>query len=450
VFAVWAWWDRQSLVAATGGEVAVEPTPPEPPPDRRVLDAVAFDELPGWLEDRQEEALPALRRTCARFAFLGPTTAVVPAELGGTVADWLGFCERMVNLAHELDAATRGGTARADASARVRALLEAEMVPFRVRNRDREIGLFTGYYEPLLRGSRRRGGAYQVPLYRRPGDLVAVDLGDFREALRGQRIAGRLAGARLVPYADRAAIEDGAIAGRGLELFWVDDAVDAFFLQIQGSGQIELPDGSRVRVGYDGQNGHPYFAVGRELVERGEMTIEQVSMQSIAAWLRAHPEEAPAVTARNASFVFFRELQGDGPIGSQGVALTPERSLAVDTAFLPLGAPVWLDATHPSEEAAPPSVATVAAAEPAAATASGAADPAPAVERAEEVAFRRLLVAQDTGGAIRGPVRGDVFWGAGERAATIAGRMRSEGRLWLLLPRALAERLDPSLFEDAE
>lgn len=442
VLALWLWRERSRLLAAAAPVVGVEAPLAEPPPDRRVLARASFGDLPGWTEDRHAEVLPALRRTCARFAFLGAAATLKPTELGGTVADWLGFCERATALERELGAGEGMAPGRRDQ--RVRALLEAELVPLQVRNHDRDIGLFTGYYEPLLRGSRRRDGVYRVPLYRKPNDLVAVDLGEFREALRGQRIAGRLAGDKLVPYADRTAIEEGALAGRGLELLWVDDPVDAFFLQIQGSGQVELESGARVRVGYDGQNGHPYFAIGRDLVERGAMTIEQVSMQSIAAWLRANPADAPAVTARNASFVFFRELSGDGPIGSQGVALTPERSLAIDTAFLPLGAPVWLDATHPPAEAAP---AAPAAASGAAAGSAVPPSPAPATQN---LPLRRLLVAQDTGGAIRGPVRGDVFWGAGERAEAIAGRMRSEGRLWVLVPRALAERLDPALFGDSD
>jgi membrane-bound lytic murein transglycosylase A len=427
--ALWLWRERPSP-AVVEAPVA-EPPPTEPLPDRRVLAPARFDDLPGWRDDSHAEVLPALRRTCARFTFLGSAATVRPAELGGKVADWLDFCQRATALERELAA---GGVPVEEHHARVRALFEAELQPFQVRNRDREVGLFTGYYEPLLRGSRRRGGDYQVPLYRRPADLVAVDLGEFREALRGQRIAGRLAGDRLVPYPDRTAIDGGALAGRRLELLWVDDAVDAFFLQIQGSGQVELEDGSRVRVGYDGQNGHPYFAIGRDLVERGALVMEEVSMQSIAAWLRANPQDAPAVTARNASYVFFRELQGEGPIGSQSVALTPERSLAVDTSFLPLGAPVWLDTTHPPAEIA---LST---------SPSGEVLDVPA-QNLPLPLFRRLLIAQDTGGAIRGPVRGDVFWGAGERAEAIAGRMRSEGRLWVLLPRALASRLAPDLFE---
>jgi membrane-bound lytic murein transglycosylase A len=278
-------------------------------------------------------------------------------------------------------------------------------------------GLFTGYYEPELRGSRRRHGPYQTPLYREPGDLIQVDLGAFREDLEGRRIAGRIVGGRLEPYHDRRSIDRGALAGRDLELVWVDDPVDAFFLQVQGSGRIVLEDGTVLRVGYDAQNGHPYTAIGRELVERGEMPLEEVSLQSIRRWLEAHPEEAPDLMATNASYVFFRMLGGAGPLGSLGVPLTPGRSVAVDPRFLPLGAPVWLAGSMP---ALPDEVASGPSTEP--------------TEPIGSLPLRRLLVAQDTGGAIRGPVRGDVFWGAGERAEAVAGRMKHPGRLWLLLP----------------
>jgi membrane-bound lytic murein transglycosylase A len=274
-------------------------------------------------------------------------------------------------------------------------------------NRGEPVGLFTGYYEPTLHGSRTGGATFPVPLYLRPPELVEVELGRFRPDLEGKRIAGEVRDGALVPYHDRGAIEEGALAGRDLELLWVDDAVDAFFLQIQGSGLVELREGGTVRVGYAAQNGHPYYAIGRELVARGAMALDQVSMQSIAEWLRAHPAEAVDVMRTNASFVFFRELDEEGPLGSMGVVLTPERSLAIDPMYLPMGAPLWLETTLPAAagEAAPP--------------------------------LRRLVVAQDTGGAIRGPVRGDVFWGPGERAAELAGRMRQEGRLWLLLPRSV-------------
>jgi len=214
-------------------------------------------------------------------------------------------------------------------------------------------------------------------------------------------VTGRLENGQLKPYYSRAAIDDGALAGRNLELVWVTDPIDAFFLQIQGSGRIRLSDGSLMRVGYAGQNGHSYFAIGRDLIRRGVMTSETISLQAIDAWLRDHPDEAPALMNRNPSYVFFRRL--DGPIvGAQGVPLTPGRSLAVDRAYYPLGLPLWLDAEHPI-------------------------DP--------NTRIRRLMIAQDTGGAIKGPVRGDYFWGHGRDAREKAGRMKSRGQMFVLVPR---------------
>jgi membrane-bound lytic murein transglycosylase A len=210
----------------------------------------------------------------------------------------------------------------------------------------------------------------------------------------------------LKPYETRQEIDAGRLSGRDLELLWVDDPLDAFFLHIQGSGRVRLADGETVRVGYAGQNGQPYVAIGRLLAERGALRRDEVSLQSIRDWLAAHPAEAAEVLAANPSYVFFRLLEGDGPIGAHGVALTPGRSLAVDPSFVPLGVPVWLDTTDPLDERRP---------------------------------LRRLMMAQDTGGAIRGAIRGDVFWGAGEEAKARAGRMRSRGRYYLLLPRAAAE-----------
>jgi membrane-bound lytic murein transglycosylase A len=286
---------------------------------------------------------------------------------------------------------------------------ETHFEPFAVTNRGEPEGLFTGYYEPTLDGSRVRTERFSVPLYGRPPELLTVDLGRFREEWRGERLAGRLEGAAVVPFADRRAIHRGALAGRRLEVLWVDDPVDAFFLEIQGSGRVRLPDGEEVRVGYAGQNGHPYTAIGRVLVERGALPRQAVSLQSIRRWLEDHPQWARDLLERNASYVFFRILDGDGPRGAQGVVLSPGRSLAVDRRFLPLGAPVWLTTTVPGPAQGTP-----------------------------EEPFRRLLVTQDTGGAIRGPVRGDVFFGPGEEAAWRAGHLKRPGRLWLLLPRGAA------------
>jgi peptidoglycan lytic transglycosylase A len=372
---------------------------PKPPlPDRLTLAATDFAQLPGWHEDGEGAALAALRKSCDVFAKQPADTPVGPAGLAGTAADWRAPCATAARLDPADDAAARR-------------FFEAEFEPFRLANNNDPAGLFTGYYEAELRGSRRHEGLFTTPLLKRPADLVMVELGRFRPAWRGERIAGRVENGQLAPYASRAEIERGALAGRHLDLFWVDDPVDAFFLQIQGSGRIRLPDGSVARVGYDGQNGQPYVPIGRLLVERGALSRDDVSMQTIRAWLAAHPGEAAALMDENPSYVFFREMagavDGEGPLGAQGVALTAGRSLAVDRAFLPLGVPLWLDLADPAER---------------------------------NGRLRRLVIAQDTGGAIRGPVRGDLFWGFGPHAAERAGMMKDRGTYYLLLPRNVAAR----------
>ena len=336
---------------------------------------------------------------------LADDVVIKPDAVGGTARDWREPC-------------AAAATTPSDDEAAARAYFERWFVPYLAANNDHPDGLFTGYFEPELKGSRTRGGPYTVPLYGRPADLITVDLGLFREDWRGTNIAGRVRNGTLRPYPTRAEIEHGALAGlkrsdgAPLAIAWVDDAIDAFFLQIQGSGRIVLPDGSLMRVGYAATNGQPYVAIGRELIQRGALTRDDVSMPAIRAWLLAHPAEAPAVMDKDRSFVFFRSLPppaspDDGPPGAEGVPLTPGRSLAVDRRFLPLGIPVWLDAE----------------------------DPVAAGARLE-----RLFIAQDTGGAIRGPVRGDVFWGHGADAALRAGRMKSSGRYWIFLPRDVAAR----------
>jgi membrane-bound lytic murein transglycosylase A len=320
-----------------------------------------------------------------------------PDGIAGTAADWQPPCRDLAALDPAGEAA-------------LRRYFEDRFVPLLVAADDDPVGLFTGYYEPELRGARRPNERYAVPLYRRPPTLISVDLGKFRSDFGGTRIAGKVVGSGLVPFDSRAEIEGGALAGQGLELVWVDDPVDAFFLQVQGSGRVRLEDGTLLRVGYDGTNDRPYLAIGRVLLREGLIERGRVSMQAVRDWLRANPAEGRRIMARNARYVFFRELAGDGPIGAEGVALTPGRSLAVDTAFLPLGLPIWLDTHWPADPDRP---------------------------------LRRLVVAQDTGGAIKGPVRGDLFWGFGEAALAEAGRMSSKGRYYLLLPRAIAARHQP-------
>lgn len=261
----------------------------------------------------------------------------------------------------------------------------------------------TGYYEPEIAGSRTPAPGYDVPVYKRPPDLVEGDLGDFFPDMKGKKIRGKVEGGKLLPYPDRGEIEDGALRGKALEIGYAADKVEFFFLQVQGSGRLRLPDGSVLRIGYDGQNGRDYVGIGKLMRDRGLLGPGQLSMQGVMAWLRANPEQGDAIMRENRSFVFFRELTGAGPIGAMGYPVTGRVSVAADPAFVPLGAPVILQ-----------------------------------LDRTEA---NGLWIAQDTGGAIKGANRFDSFWGAGEEARTIAGGMSGRGRAWLLIPRIAAARL---------
>jgi membrane-bound lytic murein transglycosylase A len=376
---------------------APPPPPTTPSTPKLTLAPVEIATLPGWTDDRIVEALPAFLRSCAAFAKMADDETIGGDGIAGTAAAWRGPCAAAEALQPE-----RGAVAELA----VRAFFQDQFRAYAVGNNGDRTGLFTGYYEAEAQGSRRKTRSYAAPLLKRPPDLVMVDLGRFRPAWRGERIAGRVVEGRLEPYDTRAEIEGGSLDRFRLAFLWVDDPVDLFFLQIQGSGRIHLTDGTMVRVQYDGQNGQPYVAIGKKLVARGALTLDEVSMASIRSWIVAHPEEGKALMAENSSYVFFRELKGDGPLGSEGVVLTPGRSLAVDRDYIPLGAPVWLDASQGGET------------------------------------VRRLAVAQDTGGAIRGPVRGDVFWGYGSEAEDKAGKMRAAGAYYLLLPRDVTVRSD--------
>ena len=259
----------------------------------------------------------------------------------------------------------------------------------------------TGYYEPEIAGCRNRAPGCETPIYRKPGDLIEVDLGLFSESLKGRRIRGKVQGSSFVPYDDRAAITSGALAGRGLELGYAVDPVELFFLEVQGSGRVRLPDGSIMRIGYAGQNGRDYTGIGRLM--RGRGLIQIGSMQDIMGWLRANPVEGRAIMNENKSYVFFQELTGPGPLGALGLPVTPEVTVAADPEFVPLGAPVLLS-----------------------------------LDRAEP---NGLWIAQDTGGAIKGSNRFDTFWGAGERARGLAGGMSARGSALILLPVGTYARL---------
>ena len=285
----------------------------------------------------------------------------------------------------------------------VRSFFETNFTPYLAVNADgTDTGLVTGYYEPLLHGSRTRSARYRYPVYAAPDDLLVIDLSEVYPDLKNMRLRGRIEGKRVVPYFSRAQIENGTAPVAGREILWVEDAVELFFLQIQGSGRVRLSSGETVAVGYADQNGHAYRSIGRLLVDRGDLPLEKASMQGIKAWAKQNPDKLQDLLNYNASYVFFREMPPNlpGPLGALGVPLTARRSIAVDARYIPLGAPVFLATTMPNSP-----------------------------EK-----LNQLMLAQDTGGAIRGAVRADFFWGFGEDAAALAGRMRQNGKMWVLLP----------------
>ncbi len=339
-------------------------------------DPVDWSSLDNWEADRHGDVWTGFLRSCEK--------------LGD--AHWRAVCDI---------AAERGDLS--DAEARVFFETHFEVRPIYAEGGETE-GLITGYYEPLLQGSLEPSDEYRYPLYGVPDDLLIVDLGAVYPQLRKMRLRGKLVGNKVVPYYDRAQLTDDPELLRGSEILWVNSLVDKFFLHIQGSGRVQLDDGTIVAVGYAGQNGHPYQSIGRVLIGMGELEREAVTLFTIKDWLRENPDRLHEVLAKNPSYIFFelRDGEAEGPIGSLNVALTPERSIAVDRNVIPLGAPVWLQTTLPDEEESP---------------------------------FARLMLAQDTGGAIKGHVRADVFWGQGYEAERMAGLMKQQGRLFVLLPK---------------
>jgi membrane-bound lytic murein transglycosylase A len=350
----------------------------EPPksalPAEPAFQAAQYSDLPGWAAD---DPVPAFQ------AFVSQCTRLQKQTL------WRATC------------ASASGLTNPDAAA-VRAWFETQLRPWQLVNPDgNRSGLITGYYEPILQGSRARKTPYTTPVFGVPEDLIVVDLGELYPELKHMRLRGRLEGRKVVPYYSRA--EWAQQEEQRKSLLWVNDPIDFFFMQIQGSGQIELDDGSRVRLNYADQNGHPYHSIGRWLIDKGELKPEQASMQGIKNWARANPKRLQELLNTNPSLVFFRELkaEGSGPQGAMGIPLTPERSIAVDPRTTPLGAPVWLATTQPNSE----------------------------------MPLQRLMLAQDTGGAIRGVVRADFYWGSGPAAGSQAGKMKQSGNMWVLLPR---------------
>lgn len=290
---------------------------------------------------------------------------VTRADGSGRAGDWFKFCKKLQSNKFK-------------SHKHLRDFLEENVSPYQIAASGNAEGVFTGYYEPILNGSLRRHGKYQTPLYRMPGKGINYKI-------------------------PRSRIIRGALKGKGLELVWVDNPVEAFFIQVQGSGRIRLDNGREIRLGYAGQNGYPYFPIGKALLDKGVLQHGHVTMQNIKKWLHAHPRQAESIMSQNQSYVFFKINNKPGsPIGSHGIPLTPHRSMAIDRSFISLGTPLWLDATHPDHH---------------------------------KPHLKKLMVAQDTGGAIKGAVRGDYFWGSGSMAATYAGAMNAKGNLYVFLPR---------------
>jgi membrane-bound lytic murein transglycosylase A len=348
---------------------------PTPPVAAAALRRADWSQLPGWREDDVALAWEPFLASC---------------KVLSRQDAWRGVCASAEGIRNP------GGE-------EVRRFFELNFNPFQLIQSDgTEEGLVTGYYEPLLKGSRTQSSRFRYPIYGVPDDLLVVELADVYPELKGMRLRGRLDGRRVVPYYSREEIEQGRVAAAAKTILWVDDAIELFFLQIQGSGRVLLDNGETVRIGYGEQNGYPYRSIGRLLVERGELPLEKASMQGIQAWARANPGKVSELLNQNASYIFFNEVPAGapGPYGALGVPLTAQRSVAVDRVFVPLGAPVFLATTWPLSSRP----------------------------------LNRLMLAQDTGGAIRGPLRADFFWGFGDEAAREAGRMKQALRMWVLLP----------------
>ncbi|MEE2699495.1 MAG: MltA domain-containing protein [Pseudomonadota bacterium] len=353
------------------------------------LNKVTYKSLSGWVADNHTAALKAFLKSCKKPIVLPSSIKSTKLKTSLEIKNWKKACKvgKKVKLPSKIEA---------------QYFFETNFTPYLVSNNSSSIGLFTGYYEPELRGSWQPNSEFRFPIYRKPNDLVYVDLGKFKNELSGTHLIGRREQNKILPYYTRAQINKGALKGKQLELLWVDSAIQSFFLHIQGSGRIVLKDGSIVRIGFAGRNGHRYTPIGRELVAMKVLEPGKVSLQSIQAWLINNPLAGLKLMEKNKAYIFFHILDGMGPVGSQGVVLTPGRSIAIDRKFLPLGLPVWLETTEPTKAKKP---------------------------------LRRLVVAQDTGSAIKGPVRGDLFFGHGNKAGLFAGRMQQKGKYYLLIPK---------------
>ena len=337
-------------------------------------------------------------------AKLGDLNGLLGDNLVAAWPAWLQSCTSLVKRAEWKPACSAATALGKPKNAKIIDYLSTHFDVYQAQNEDGSTtGLVTGYYQPILKGSREKSAKYPYPLYREPDDLITVELADAYPDLKFKRVRGQLKGKKLVPYRSRAQIDANPSPLAGSEIFWINDIIDVFFLQIQGSGVVQLESGEQIQVGYANQNGHSYKSIGRTLVKRGDLKLHQASMQGIKNWARNNLDQLQDLLNSNPSYVFFRELPLGlpGPLGALGVPITAERSIAVDRRFIPLGAPVFLSTTQPNSIKP----------------------------------LKQLMVAQDTGGAIKGGVRADFFWGAGNQAGAKAGSMKQQGKIWVLLPK---------------
>jgi membrane-bound lytic murein transglycosylase A len=359
---------------------------------------VAWNDIAGWSEDDQLQAYKAFRLSCKPISALREPPADPKADIKALGSSLRDPC-RAARAADIAD------------GARAKAFFEKHFLPLRISRIGENDGFVTGYYEPVLDGSRTQTEAYTVPVYRRPSNLFVRGFKQDAVGLPNKGQVFRKIGRRkLVPYYDRAQIEDGAIAGRGLEICWLKSQTDLLFAQIQGSARVRLEDGSTVRINYDAHNGYPYTAVGRLLIDRGIIPKEQMSMQKIREWMDQNPDGARELRRQNQSYVFFREVplsDKDEAVGAQGVPLTPGRSIAVDKALHVYGTPFFIEGALPIES------------------------------EQSKTPFHRLMIAQDTGSAIVGPARADLYFGAGADAGKVSGRLRHNARFVILIPKSL-------------
>ncbi|MCE9576160.1 MAG: murein transglycosylase A [Deltaproteobacteria bacterium] len=385
--------------------------PPGPQPDDDAATAALHDkltllprtfaDLPDWAEDHLAEAVPSFLASCAKLTTMPGDKPIGVDAYSGRARDWRRACEAAARVP-------------AGDDAKARAFFEREFTPYEARNTKGPDGKMTAYNVQPLRGSKTKHGPYQFPLYKRPRDLVQVNLSAFIKDGRGRSIWGKVdRDGDFVPYASREEIRKGALAGQHLELMYADDPVDALYAQIEGSAKAVLDDGTTEWVEFDGKNGRGYRGVGKILRESGELAKGQGTMQGIRAWFEAHPDRRDEIMDQDTSFVFFKFSSRPGAVGSQGVILTPRRSAAVDRAFVAHSTPLWIDSR------------------------------APVVGGTGTAPWRHLVIAQDTGGGIVGPVRADLYWGDDQASIDVAGRMGGPGRYWLLLPRGLPVPVAP-------